>query len=198
MLTSVNGVRVLAARLADLGLDGRHLRPVFIAAIGQATAQALHRRLRLRADLVPTRFVAESLAAEMIRSQDLAGKKVLLLRADIARSALPNLLVEAGAQVREIIAYQTKLAPCLPARVLDALRSKRIGWVAFASSSTVKNLVELLGEERGLLDEVRIASIGPITTEAAHRLGLTVCAEAERFDIAGLVEAIVAASAPSS
>ena len=196
VLTSANGVDSMVERLSACGLDARHLAPVKIAAIGDATAGRLREKLGIVADLVPTRFVAESLAAELIADHDAAGKRFLLLRADIARPALPKLLTEAGADVTEHVAYETRLADSLPIAVLDALRSKRADWISFTSSSTAKNMAELLGDERGLLNDCRIASIGPITSETVREIGCEVAVEAAVSNVGGLVEAIVSASRP--
>lgn len=195
VLTSINGVTALADRLKALGLDARHLAGMKIAAIGDATAQALEASLAIRPDLVPTRYVAESLAAELIAEHDVQGKKVLLLRADIARPALPRLLTEAGAQVTDMTIYQTKLAQSLPEEVLDALRQGEVDWVTFTSSSTARNMVEMLGSEADLLRNTRIASIGSITSDTVRTLGYAVETEANPANIAGLVAAVVAGSA---
>ncbi len=190
VLTSVNGVDAVAQRLEALKLDARQFAGVRIAAIGAATADALHSRLRLSADLVPTQFVAESLAAELIARHGVDGRKFLLLRADIARPALPTLLMRAGAVVTELTVYQTKIVDALPPRVLTALREKSVHWVTFTSSSTATNLVELLGAERELLRHCKLASIGPITSDTLKKLGFPPTLEAAVSTIPGLVEAI--------
>lgn len=198
VLTSINGAAALAERMSALGLDARHLAGVRVAAIGQPTAQAIRQHLGINADLVPTQFVAESLAGELIAQQDMQGKRVLLLRADIARPALPELLTQAGAQVTDLAIYQTRLARELPVDVLEALWQRQVEWVTFTSSSTARNLVQLLGEEANLLESVKIASIGPITSRTVRELGYAVAAEAKRSDIDGLVEAIVEACGEAS
>ena len=185
----------MADRLDDLGLDARHLSTVRIAVIGGTTARALHCQLGIRADLVPHRFVAESLAEELIAEQDLATKKILLLRADIARLALPKMLADAGAQVTEMEIYHCRPAEALPEPVWEALREARVDWITFTSSSTATNMVKLLGCERQVLSTVNIASIGPITTRAIRQLGFEPAVEARQSDIDGLVAAIVATQA---
>jgi len=194
VLTSTNGVNALAKRLAYLGLDARHLGvkgQVRIAAVGDATAKALRSQLGIVADLVPTEFVAESLAGELIARHDIEGKQILLLRADIARPALPRLLCEAGATLTELTAYRSQLVGGLPEAVLAALRQNEVDWVTFTSSSTATNMVELLGQERDLLNHVKLASIGPITTETLCKLGFTPRVEAATSNMAGLVDAMV-------
>lgn len=191
VLTSANGVAALAARLEAMGLDARAMAAVKVAAIGDGTDRALRQRLAVRADVVPTGFVAESLANELMARQDVRGKRVLLLRADIGRPALPRLLAQAGAIVTEFALYETKVAASLPAAVWQALRDGAVDWVTFTSASTARNLGELLGGELHLLGRCKLASIGPITSEALRDLGFAPAAEAKTSDIPGLVEAIV-------
>ncbi len=191
ILTSRNGVTAMRDRMAEMKLDARHLAGVKIAAIGSATAESLEDELKIIPDLVPTKFVAESLAAELIAKHDVAGKKMLLLRADIARPALPELLAEAGAQITEHVIYQTKLADGLTDETLLALREKRVDWVTFTSSSTARNMVDLLGSEKDLLKDCKLASIGPITSKTMTDLGLPIDVEASQSDIPGLVAALV-------
>ena len=194
VLTSVNGVEALAKRMATLGLDSRYLSGkgrLKIAAIGDATADALWQRFRVRADLIPTRFVAESLAGELIAQHGVSGKRILMLRADIAREALPKLLTEAGAVVDERVAYQTCMPESLPAEVITALDQGEVDWVTFTSSSTVTNMIALLGEQRGVLRRLRTASIGPITSQTMRDHGLEPTVEAQTSNITGLVEVIV-------
>lgn len=193
VLTSANGVAAVHHRLEALGLDARHFAGLKLAAIGDATAHALREKLGIQADLVPTRFVAESLADEMIAQQNIKGKRILLLRADIARPALPQRLGDAGADVTELIAYRTKLAAALPEAALSALRERRVNWITFTSASTARNLATLLGDERDLVDEAQIASIGPITSETVRELGFEVTVEAQSSNIAGLVAALAEA-----
>jgi uroporphyrinogen III methyltransferase/synthase len=114
-----------------------------------------------------------------------------MLRADIARPMLNEKLTEAGASVADLTIYQTKTAASLPEKVARALRDYRIDYVTFTSSSTVRNFVQMLGDA-SLLDGVKLASIGPITSKTAIELGLTLSVEATRYDIDGLIEAIVA------
>jgi uroporphyrinogen III methyltransferase/synthase len=193
VLTSINGVEALAQRMDHLGLDARHFAGVKIAAIGDATEQSLRQLLGLRADLVPTRFVAESLAGELIAQQNVKGVKFLLLRADIARPALPTLLQQAGAIITELTIYRTQLAAALPDDLVQAFRDGQVDWVTFTSSSTARNLVELLGPDATALGKARIASIGPITTQTVRELGYEVALEATVSNVKGLVEALVAA-----
>lgn len=194
VLTSANGVAALASRLRVLRLDARRLAGVKVAAIGDATAAALREQLAITADLVPTRYVAESLAAELIAEHDVAGKRMLLLRADIARPALPKLLSEAGVAVTELVAYQTVQPAALPATVTEAFRDNAVDWITFTSSSTARHLAAMRGDI-GLPAGTKLASIGPITSATMREIGLEPTVEAEQSNVDGLIDAIVAAMA---
>lgn len=190
VLTSPNAVMVLAQRLGVLGLDARQFTGVRLAAVGDATAAELSDRLGLRADFVPKQTMGEALGQELIDTQGMTGQALLLLRADIARPGLPGMLTDAGARVTEVVAYQTAIADALADEGLAALRGREIDWVTFTSSSTARNLVELLGDERSLLEDVKTASIGPVTSEVMREVGLDVTVEARRSSVPGLIEAI--------
>lgn len=191
VLTSVNGVAALAQRLAALDLDARHLAGVKLATIGDATAHALQQQLGVRADLIPTRFVAESLAGEMIAKHGVKGKRCLLLRADIARPALPKLLTEAGAEVIDLAVYETKTAEALPNEACDALQNGDIDWVTFTSSSTVRGFAALLKGKCIPTPNFKIASIGPITSQTVSEIGWEVAIEASQSTIGGLTDALL-------
>ncbi|QQE11808.1 uroporphyrinogen-III C-methyltransferase [Planctomycetota bacterium] len=194
ILTSVNGVEALKTRMTKLGLDARQFANLKIAAIGDATERVLKEQLCINADLVPTRYIAESLAGELIAEHDIKGKKVLLLRADIARPALPKLLKEAGADVNEFVIYETKRAAALPEEVVDALEEGSVDWVTFTSSSTAQNMRDLLGDKAELMNKTKTASIGHITSQTIQKCGWNIDVEAEVFNIDGLVDAVVNAT----
>ncbi len=195
VLTSVNGVEALARRLDKLGRDARHFAGVRIAVIGDATQGAVRRHLCIRPDIVPPNYVAESLAKTMIEQADMSGRSVLMLRADIARATLKQMLEAAGAAVTDLPIYITRPAAALPEDALDALQTGTADWITFTSSSTARHMAELLGDEAQLLAApVRIASIGPITSRTIRQLGWQVDVEAEPSNLEGLTAAIVAAA----
>lgn len=189
VLTSANSVEQLRNRLRAIEQDARYLAGVHIAAVGDATAAALT-GMGIDADLVPTEFVAESLAAKLIAEHDVATRRLLLLRTDIARPGLVKTLTAAGADVTDLSIYRTRPADALPEALLEALRDRNVDWVTFTSSSTITNFLDLLGDERDLLRDVRIASIGPITSRTARDLDLPPTVEPDVHTVASLVNAI--------
>ena len=189
VFTSVNGVEAVFKRLRHAGLDARSLGGARVAAIGPATAAALAER-GITADYVPDTFTTEAVA-EGFRRFDLQGVRVLLPRADIAPKALPEGLRALGAVVDEVTAYRTLTPAGAAAKARELLSSGTIALTTFTSSSTVRNLVSLLDGEVRLMDGVRIASIGPVTSATARELGLEVHVEAGEHTVAGLVQALV-------
>lgn len=189
VLTSANAVRVLGERLESLGLDARALGALKIAVVGDATEAALWERLRVKPDFKPRDFSGSALGEALVEAHDLGGKRLLLLRADIARPNLPEVLRAAGGEVTELVAYRTRLPAALPDDVVQALRGG-IDWATFTSSSTVRNLIALLGEDRGLLHGVRAASIGPLTSQTLRELGVAVEVEAPAAGVDALIRAI--------
>jgi uroporphyrinogen III methyltransferase/synthase len=193
VFTSANGVSSVRDRLLASGQDVRALGAARIAVIGDATAAAVQNLLCRAVDLCPARFVAEALADELIERDLVRGRRFLLLRADIARPLLRDRLTEAGAaQVDDVAVYQTQRAASLPTELVEALERGDVHWITFTSSSTARNFVELLGPDYAKqLKGIRLASIGPITTQTLRELKLRPSAAAEQFNIGGLIQAMV-------
>jgi uroporphyrinogen III methyltransferase/synthase len=187
-LTSPNGVRLLFEALGAAGKDARALSGATVAAIGPGTARELAAR-GIVADVVPERFVAEALV-EALAAVEVEGRRVLVARAAEARDVLPDALRGRGAEVDVVALYETVREAPEEAAVAAAGNAD---YVTFTSSSTVRNLLEALGERfpRG----ARIVSIGPVTSETCRELGLEVHVEAERHDVDGLLAALLADAA---
>lgn len=184
IFTSVNGVRFFFERLNAAGSPISRLGGCRLAAIGPATAGALAEH-GLKVDLMPQKYVAEAILAEI---GDVAGRHILLPRADIARKALAEGLAAAGAQVAEVVAYRTVSAgAALPAGPLDV--------ATFTSPSTLRSFVALIeasGETPATyLAGALVACIGPITARAAAEEGLSVDLVAAEHTVDGLLAAVI-------
>lgn len=189
IFTSVNGVKAFFQRLRAQKLDIRSLKEAKICAIGPKTAEALEER-GLLVDVMPEVFRAEAVL-DALRGRIQSGDKILLPRADLARQVLVDSLQKLGAQVDEVVAYQTVLADAADTQLLlEKLQAGEIHVLTFTSSSTVTNFLQLLGEHRQLLQGILVACIGPITAETAKKNGLSVDICAEQYTIDGLVEGI--------
>ena len=75
-----------------------------IAAIGPATKKAIEQR-GMKVDVVPKEYVAESVVKSL--KSKVKGKRVLLVRAKVARDVIPTELRKAGAHVDVVEAYET-------------------------------------------------------------------------------------------
>ncbi len=198
VFTSVNGVRAVDERLRTLGIGWRDRNSARIAAIGPATAAALA-RLGAAPDLVPDEYVAEAIAAGL---GDVAGKRLLLARADIARKTLAEDLRAGGALVTEVAAYRTVETPLAPERLRAVLEADRVDALTFTSSSTVRGLLRSLADA-GLnasdaLRGVALVAIGPITARTLREHRLEPAAIASPYTIPGLVSAVVACLSAAS
>ena len=188
MLTSQNGVELVWRAMRERGLDARSLGHARVAVIGRATADALLAH-GVAADVVPERFVAESLVEALRSREDITGTRVLLPRAADARDVLPAALRGMGAQVDEIPIYRAVIDGNGAETIASRLRARAIDLVTLTSSSTARFFVDAVGREAAQMAPV--ASIGPVTSATAKTLGLHVAVEAEESTIAGLVDAVV-------
>jgi uroporphyrinogen-III synthase len=218
VFTSANGVNTCFDRLNKVFPSmnrgpainrGPTAGSVRVAAIGPATAQAL-RHHGIKPDLVPDEYIAEGVAAALIEDahrhgESLEWKRILIVRAAEARKVLVEELQRAGAIVEEVAAYRTRGAVIDNERgheVLRLLQAGQLDILTFTSSSTVRHFVQWLTDcAPGAAvspivlvthnPQLKIACIGPITSQTARELGLDVQIEASEFTIDGLVEAIV-------
>jgi len=199
ILTSANGVEAFWNRLKKKHLTKKHLLHLKIAAIGPATKSAIEAH-GLHVDVVPKEYLAEAVVRSLWRK--VAGKRVLLARAKVARDVIPRELRKLGGQVDVVEAYETVLPQSSRMRLRAVLADpkRRPHLITFTSSSTARNFVQLLGKNawrgRALSDSrrgprPRFASIGPVTSATLRELGLPVDLEAEKYTIPGLIHAIV-------
>ena len=202
ILTSVNGVEAMWERLAKLRLNKKSLRHLKISAIGPATKKAIEER-GVKVHVVPKEYVAESVVKSLRKR--VKGKRILLVRAKVARDVIPRELKKAGAQVDVFEAYETVVPKSSRTRLRTALRraKTRPDVITFTSSSTVRNFVTLLGAGRRaskkrpeILEGITFASIGPVTSATLRELHLEVDVEAQQYTIPGLIDAIVTSTRP--
>jgi uroporphyrinogen III methyltransferase/synthase len=192
--TSANGVHRVMDALHAEKRDARAFGGARVAAIGPGTEAALRDR-GIVADLVAKEFRGEGLAASILGSFSAERQtkgKVLLLRALVARDALPAALNAAGFEVDVVAAYETKPAPRAAIESPRAdLLAGRIDVATFTSSSTVRELVTALGPDApALLANVVVATIGPVTADTAREHGLTVAVSADAYTVPGLLDAL--------
>jgi len=210
ILTSANGVEAMWKRIEKLRLTKANLDVLRVAAIGPATKKAIQER-GVKVDVVPKEYVAESVVRSL--KNKVNGKRVLLVRAKVARDVIPRELRTAGARIDVVEAYETVVPQSSRRRLQTELKNphRRPHVVTFTSSSTVRNFVKLIGGSRAALraidagrgrarprHRVQLASIGPVTSSTLRELGLRTDIAAKEFTIPGLVDAIVRSVAKPS
>ena len=188
IFTSTNAVDAIFARLDNYGQDSRVFADSTIGAIGPATADALAQR-GIRADFVPTTSVSEAVVTEL-SEREWYGVPVLLPMADIGREIVAKGLSDLGARVERIAAYRTVTPPDAGQEARKIL-SRGVDVITFTSSSTVRNLIDILDGDKSALESSLIACIGPITAGTAQELNLRVDLIAGEHTVEGLVKSLV-------
>jgi uroporphyrinogen III methyltransferase/synthase len=185
VFSSVNGVEYFLQRLCSAHGDLRRLGNIKLAAIGPGTAEELARN-RLRADLVPAEFRAESLADELV--QQASRRRVLLVRASRGRETLAERLSSGGAQIEQIVAYQSRDIASPDPEIAELLRQGRIDWITITSSAIARSVVAMFGDD---LRRARLATISPVTSATLRECGFEPAAEAAVYTMQGVVKAIL-------
>jgi len=168
IFTSPNGVRFFFEQLHLSGLDARNLSGVKVAAIGKTTAAELFAR-GISADLVPAgrRPVEDNESSagllEKFNSLDIKNKKVLIPRAEVASSELPEGLTRFGAAVEVIPVYKT--IEIEPAEV----DFDYIDIILFTSGSVVRAFVNKFGR---VPSNTKIYCLGLPTLAEAKKHGI--------------------------
>jgi uroporphyrinogen-III synthase len=191
IFTSAAAVQAFAARAALLNVPARPRR---IAVIGPATASAVQGCAILADDptlLMPPQYVAEALLDLLVPIAP--GASMLLPRARFARDILPDGLRVAGADVTVVEGYQNVIPPDSVVELEALFQSNPPDAIMFTSASTAENLANLLRTVGLTLPEqIVLASIGPITSQAMRNLNLTPTVEASEATIPALVAALAA------
>jgi uroporphyrinogen-III synthase len=183
ILTSANAARALSERAARLGIALDRTAMLKVAAVGPATASEA-RKAQLAVALV-----AEGLLASL--GKQTTGKRVLIVRAAVARDVIPDALRAAGAEVDVVEAYRNVMPESAPEQLREALKQK-IDAATFTSSSSVTHLKEA-AEKAGIafpFARVAAISIGPITSQTLREHHWEPATEAAPSDIPGLIDAV--------
>jgi uroporphyrinogen III methyltransferase/synthase len=189
VFTSSNGVRFFVRRLEQRQRDLRALGHLKLAAIGPMTAETLA-SYHLRADLVPDSYRSEALALALERAAP--GCRILLARADRGRMILKDELDQL-AEVDQVAVYHNADSDSLPDAIVERITVGTVDWITLTSSAIAERLYELLPAAARIRigREVRLASLSPVTSATAKRLGWSVTVEATEFTWDGLIQALV-------
>ncbi len=195
VFSSTNAVDAFMGRLLRGTADARALGGVKLCCVGPATSERLA-QFGLKADVVPGEYRAEALARALSSAGDVAGQRILLPHADIGREVIAEELRQQGADVTEVVAYRTVATDNEREGDPDIYRmllERKLDVVTFTSPSAVRNLVRVLGAEPAadLLRTTVVASIGPVTAEAALQHGIQTTVIPGKYTVGALVDAIV-------
>jgi uroporphyrinogen III methyltransferase/synthase len=182
IFTSTNGVDAFFERLRHHGKDARALSGVMVAAVGETTANDLRAR-GIEPDLIPPKF--QSAALLPLLAQDQRGIRTAVVRAEEGRDDLIEELRRRGGEVDLAVAYRTRAVAGDPAMLEGA------DAITFTSASTVDHFFEALGHNSSVVNGAKLASIGPITSEAIRRQNRQPDAEASAATVASLRDAVV-------
>jgi len=190
LFTSANGVKRFFERWRLAGRQIQDLHRIQICAIGATTGKEIL-TLGLHPKIIPEEFRAEGLL-DSLKGRVIAGSRILIPRAKVARDVLPETLRSWGAEVDVCEAYRTSPAHDNKAALLRSIEENSIDMITFTSSSSVTCLAKLMAPRplSELLRNMVIASIGPVTSRTVIDHGLTVSVQPQRYDIPSLVEAI--------
>ncbi|HTK28587.1 MAG TPA: uroporphyrinogen-III C-methyltransferase [Vicinamibacterales bacterium] len=195
VFASTNAVDAFIDRLLRTPQDLRALRSTRLCAVGAATAGRLA-HYGLKVDLTPAEYRAEGMLHALAANGDVNGLRILLPHADIGRNLLAEELRKRGAEATEVVAYRTVVTE--PGRegepdIYRMLLERQIDVVTFTSPSAVRNFVQVLGAEPAadLLAPTLVASIGPVTAEAAAQYNIHTRIMPSTYTVPALVAAIV-------
>ncbi len=189
IFTSANGVSIFFDCLQSLKKDARVFGPAKIAAIGRETAAKLD-EFGIKADFVPTAFTSKELGKQLIGFANLKGKKILLLRSQLASNELGELLEQAGAQLDDVAVYTAATEKSESSQLKEKIADSKIDWLTFASPSSAKGFFSQIRSDLVNSSNVKVASIGPVTSQHLKNLSIRVDVEAAEHTIDGLLAAI--------
>ena len=190
LFTSSNAVEQLRIELERTQRDARAFGAARVGAVGSKTAEAL-RRIGIKPDVTAQEYVGEGLAAA-VREHGVL-RRVLLLRALVARDALPDALKQQRAEVDIVTAYETKPLTRSGAELAERIENGSADVILFTSGSTVTSTLDALGPNgKALLSRITIGSIGPVTSRTLASVGLQASVEASVYTVDGLLDALEA------
>ncbi len=187
VFSSRNGVEFFMQRLLATGRDVRALRDARLAAIGPATAAALAAYHLVADRQPPSEFRAESLATELAK---VGAQRPLLIRASRGRDTLAATLRDHGAQVTEVVAYESIDVLEPDPAMMQRLAADHLAWTTVTSSAIARSLHAMFGEH---LRRTRLVSISPVTSRTLRELGYEPTAEASVYTMDGVAAALIAA-----
>ena len=216
IFASTNAVNCFIERYKAKNHDIQRLAEIKLGAIGSKTAEELNKH-GLKSSYQPSKFVAEEFVHQFPDRNNLKGLKVLWPRTNIGRTLIYDEFTARGASVTMATAYRTELPDnyeAISVELFNLCNQREVDLIAVASSQTVRNLATLLkfgtvayaktqgfivspdskaldSSIKSLMENIAIASIGPVTSKTARSYLGRVDTESSEHTIDGLIDAIV-------
>lgn len=185
VFTSVNGVQKFFEMLAESKTDLRNLLHMKFAAIGKGTAEELADH-GIYVDVIPKKFESRYLAEALIPRLD-KDDNVLLMRAENGTTILQDMLCRNNKSFELFPLYRT--VTLHSRKEFLQLNLKDADYVVFASSSAVRAYKELTEDFDA--ENVKLISIGAVTTHTAEKLGMKITATAKNAVVEDIAAAII-------
>ncbi len=157
-----------------------------IAAIGDRTQQALM-DYKLKVDFVPSSFYTEIFLQEWLAMYPDKKQKILVPISCQSRHLIKAVLTEKGYEVNELPLYQTIFPEASKMKVRNFFKHAfPLDCALFASPSAWKNFYHELKENMHNYSNLKIASIGPITTKAIEQDHFQVSYQPDTYNMSAL------------
>lgn len=190
VFTSTNGVKIFFNRMKERNIDIRQLAGIKLCAIGEMTAKELSER-GLNVDFIPMVFTTEFLLQGLLQIVR-PGERVLLARADIANSKLPEGLKSNKIEYDDVAVYKTAANSLEKTEIIKMMEEDQIDFITFTSPSTVKGFISIVGSENIKKDpKTKAVCIGPVTAQTAEEAGFKVADHPENYTVDGLIEKLI-------
>lgn len=194
------GTRALFEATDALGLTGRLLAvlaQITVAVRGPKPTAVLRGR-GVRMDLSARDPFTTAEVLEALAQTPVAGERVVVQRYGVTNLGLEEALKARGAHVIEIPTYRWALPEDTRPMVelMDALEHRRIDAVAITNAAQVYNLFDLAGQLgradalRAGLNRTLVASVGPVSSDALRKFGVTVGLESSPPKLGPLMSAL--------
>ncbi len=193
-LTSHNSVDIFFKNLVKEGYDFRKLAGIKIASVGSATSRAI-RRYGFLPDIESSQSTGKDLAGLILEDIGSGGlfvsPSVLFPCSEIASKVMEEVMESGQVDLDRVDLYTNTVNMAIKDELLEILKKEDIDYITFTSSSTVKYLVEILGDDKGLIRDIKKVSIGSITSQTIRDLGFELDIESDQASIDSMVSAIL-------
>ena len=193
VFVSTNSVRFFVDRFVAIHGSTDLMKRKKTAVIGQATAAFFTQQCNRDVDLIPVDSNSQALGNAL--EANAQGQKLLIARADRGTQTLSRVLSAAAIDFEEVVAYRSCDVDSADPEIAKRLIEGSVDWVTITSGAIARSAVRIFGKD---LSNSKLVSISPATSEVLVELGFVPDAEAEIYNMDGIVDAILRFVAPDS